>query len=451
MELDLLPRAQCTDILETARKEAASHGVSDVEVTIMAGSEALTRFANNGIHQNVAERSQLVSIRCMEGHRTARAETNRVDAASIRRSAQQAISILRAQQPDENLPALLEPQEYRQVHRWVESTARCSPAARATLVGEAIELARQQRLTAAGILSTGESVEALLSSTGLFCYHPQTSATFSITAMDDDSSGWAKESSIDLGALDVPGLAARAVDKAVRSRHPQELPPGAYTVVLEPAAVLDLVGQMFPDFSGTSIEDQQSFLTGRLGEKLFGANITITDDVYHLLQAGPAFDGEGVPRQRLQLVDKGVAAEVAWSRIAAARNSKQPTGHGLPLPNEAGEIPLNLVIAGGDASVEKMIASTPRGILVTRLWYIREVEPFAKLMTGMTRDGTFLIQGGEVTTGLRNFRFNQGIVDLLGKVESLGQAVRASGEEAFDMVCPAMKVADFNFSEVTKF
>ena len=197
--------------------------------------------------------------------------------------------------------------------------------------------------------------------------------------------------------------------------------------------------------------DSRSFLTDRVGTKLFGNNIHISDDVAHPLQAGVPFDGEGVPRRRLKLVEAGVPRELAYSRSSARRAAVEPTGHGFPLPNEVGEAPLNIVIAGGLTSIEDMIASTDRGILVTRLWYIREVDPYEKIMTGMTRDGTFLIENGRLTRGLRNFRFNQGIIELLNHVEALSPSVRASGEEAFDMVVPAMKIRGFNFTEVTRF
>jgi predicted Zn-dependent protease len=269
--------------------------------------------------------------------------------------------------------------------------------------------------------------------------------------MAQDSSGWAKASSPDCGLIDAAALARRAVAKAAASREPRELPPGRYTVILEPSAVQDLLGQMFYDFGATSIDDKRSFLTGRLGRKLFGEAVSIADDVFHPLQAGPPFDGEGVPRRRLALVDRGVPLEVAYSRQAAHRHGVEPTGHGFPVPNELGDAPMNIVIEGGGASVEQMIASTSRGVLVTRLWYIREVDPYEKIMTGLTRDGTFLVEDGRIVAGLKNFRFNQGLVELLGNIEELSPAERASGEESFDMVVPAMKVRDFNFVEVTRF
>ena len=208
---------------------------------------------------------------------------------------------------------------------------------------------------------------------------------------------------------------------------------------------------MFMDFSATAIRDGRSFLNDRIGTKLFGGNILIHDDSHHPQQAGSPFDGEGVARKRLTLVDGGVVKDIAYSRQAAAQASTEPSGHGLPLPNEMGEVPINIVVEGGESSLEKMIAGAERAILVTRLWYIREVDPYEKIFTGMTRDGTFLVERGEIVGGVRNFRFNQGLIEMLGNVEDMSASVRASGEETFDMVVPAMRVAGFNFTEVTRF
>jgi predicted Zn-dependent protease len=228
--------------------------------------------------------------------------------------------------------------------------------------------------------------------------------------------------------------------------------------------VLDLLGFMFFDFGGTALLEQRPFLNNRLGTRLFGENVTIHDDVYNPLQSGAAFDGEGVPRQRINLVKQGVVRNLVYSRATARRiqNSEltpklgavRPTGHGFPLPNEIGDAPMNIVVDGGNGnakSIQEMISSTERGILVTRLWYIREVDPYEKILTGMTRDGTFLIENGKLAGGVRNFRFNQSLIDLLQNIEQLGTSVRASGEESFDMVVPPMKVSQFNFTELTKF
>jgi PmbA protein len=439
------------ELFAIVEAEARSLGVQDVEVTIGENREALTRFANNAIHQNVAERNTGISVRPQENQRTARAETNRLDADAIRATVREAIALMRSQEPDDRLLPLAEPEPLAQGNRVAESTVSCTPSERAAAAAEAIQIAEREGQTAAGIYSTTFSRETLMNSRGVFAEYEQSMAVFSITMLEEGSSGWAKASHVDRAALDVTALAKQASQKAARSRKPRELEPGRYTVVLEPAAVLDLVGQMFGDFGGTALEDQRSFLNERVGTKLFGDNITIFDDVTHPLQAGPGFDGEGVARRRLQLVERGVVKDLAYCRGAAQRAGRQPTGHGLPIPNEIGEYALNIVFAGGSASLDEMIRSTDRGILVTRLWYIREVDPYEKMMTGMTRDGTFLIERGEVAGGIRNFRFNQGLIALLNHVELLGPAARASGEETYDMVVPALKAHEFHFTEVTRF
>ena len=440
------------ELFHLVEAAARSHGVQDIEVSIGEAQEDLTRFANNAIHQNVAESGLSLSVRPQENQRTARAEVNRLDPDSVRRCVAEAVAIMRSQEPDDRLLPLADAEPLEApVARLASSTAQCTPAERAAAVGQAVRIAAAAGQTAAGIYSTESSRQAILNSRGVSGWYEQSMAVFSVTMMENSSSGWAKASAVDRANLDVEALARRASEKARLSRDPQVLEPGPYTVILEPAAVLDLVGQMFGDFGGTMIEDQRSFLTGRLDKPLFGENISIYDDWSHPLQSGPAFDGEGMARRRLTMVDRGVPREIAYSRGAAQRAGRRATGHGLPLPNEMGEFPVNVVMAGGGTSLEEMIRSTDRGILVTRLWYIREVEPFEKVMTGMTRDGTFLIERGEVAGGLRNFRFNQGLVELLNKVEALGPSVRAAGEETFDMVVPPLKVRDFHFTEVTRF
>jgi len=453
-ELDpspILSIERSRDLFGSIQRAAQELGVRDVEVLFAAHRGALTRFANNTIHQNVSEQGQWISVRVLFDQQTARATTNRFDADSVRSVVEQAIALTKSVAPDPDLLPLVEPSPIPQIARFDSATASASPMDRSRTVAQAIRIVEEAGQTAAGIYSTGQSVEAIFNSAGVAALHSETMAQFSITAMAEDSSGWAKGSAVACGAIDPVQMARSASEKARLSRGPREVEAGRYTVILEPAAVLDLVGQMFGDFSATALDDQRSFLNDRLNTKLFGDDIHIWDDVAHPLQAGVPFDGEGVRRRKLALVDAGVPREVAYARSSARKAGVEPTGHGFPVPNEIGEAPLNIVIAGGSTSIEEMIASTARGVLVTRFWYIREVDPFQKIMTGMTRDGTFLIEDGRLTCGLRNFRFNQGLIALLNNVEALSPAVRASGEEAFDMVVPAMKVRDFHFTEVTRF
>jgi predicted Zn-dependent protease len=341
------------------------------------------------------------------------------------------------------------------VSRFFDSTAEFTPQDRAKAVARVCAAATKRKQTVAGIFSSGAMQTALANNRGLFLTHQQTRAEFSVTVLEPDSSGWQKANSPDITNIFPDALADRAGEKSAASSKPKEVPPGRYTVILEPAAVLDLVGFLFYDFAATAILDQRSCFNNRIDKKVMGDNITIWDDVYHPLQTGAPYDGEGIPRQKVLLVDHGTPKNLVYSRAIAKRmpaNMKaKPTGHGFPLPNEYGEAPMNLVFAGGETSLDKMIASTDRGILVTRLWYIREVDPYEKVLTGMTRDGTFLVENGKLAGGIRNFRFNQSVLEMLSKVEAMSPSVRAAGEESFEMVVPAMKVRNFHFSEVTKF
>jgi PmbA protein len=446
--------------LELARQAAAAiEPGAEIEVTAEGGDSELTRFANNGIHQNVAESSLVVSVRAQVGRRTARASTHRLDAAGVRAATARAIGLARAQAEDADLLPMAEAEPVTAVNRWDEATAAITPAMRAAAAGAMVEESKRAGLTAAGICATHRSAVAVANSRGLEAYYAATGAEYSVTALGDTSSGWAKASSPRWADLDAKAGAQIAVRKALASARPREITPGKYTVILEPAAVLDLIGFLVWDFGGLPVMDQRSFLSDRVGKKIFGDNITIHDDVFHFLQTGMPFDGEGVPRRRLTLVERGWVKNLVYARQSAARwNREHPagerataTGHGFALPNEYGEAPVNVVIAGGEMPVERQIAETERGILVTRLWYIREVDPYQKILTGMTRDGTFLIENGKLAGGVRNLRFNQSMVEMLNQVEALGPAVRASGEESFDMVAPAMKVRGFNFTEVTRF
>jgi predicted Zn-dependent protease len=421
------------------------------EVEIGATTDALTRFANNTIHQNVAEQTLAISVRAVVDGRTARATTNKTDDESLRRVVASAITLARNTPKNPSLLPMLGAQKYRKVSRFVAATAAATPQDRARAVTRVCRMAEKNKQTTAGIYSSGSMHSVLANSRGLFGRYEQTCAEFSVTILEDDSSGWAKSNSADISEVRPDALAESASRKAAESRKPCELAPGRYTAILEPAAVLDLVGFLFYDFAATAVADKRSCLTGRIGKKIFGDNITLSDDVFHPLQLGAPFDGEGFPRQKVLLVESGVPKNLVYSRSAAKKMKAKPTGHGFSLPNDYGEAPMNFVFAGGDKSIEEMVRTTERGILISRLWYIREVDPYEKVLTGMTRDGTFLVENGRVASGIRNFRFNQSVIEMLSNVEMLGPAVRAAGEEAFDMVVPAMKVRDFRFSEVTKF
>jgi PmbA protein len=462
----VLTKEQAQAIFDRVRKYSQA---DELEILIHGGRSALTRFANNTIHQNVAEEGYVVSVRALLDGKTARATTNKLDDESLKRAAESAFTLARMQEPDPDLLPVPSPEDVHQSRAWVNrqfpETAALTPDDRAQAVQKIVGIAKRYRQTTAGIFSISQQIEALINSRGLAQFYEQTSSEVSITMLGNDSSGWQKANSPNVSNLNPEELAEIAARKSMESAAPKELAPGKYTVILEPAAVLDLVGFMFFDFGGAALLEQRSFLNERLNTQLFGANINIVDDVYHPLQSGAPFDGEGIPRQRVALVQNGVPGELVYARSTAHRvnNSEwaqklgkvAPTGHGFPLPNQIGDAPMNIVFEGpapaDEESVDQMVQSTEMGVLVTRLWYIREVDPYEKILTGMTRDGTFLIENGKLRQGIRNFRFNQSLIDMLKSVEHMGKPVRASGEETFDMVVPPMKVRDFNFTEVTKF
>jgi predicted Zn-dependent protease len=462
----MLTRDKAAEIFEQIKKLSTA---DEVEAMIYGGKFALTRFANNAIHQNMAEENYSVSVRTAFGGRTARATTNKFDSDSLKRVLQASETLAKVQHPDPDLlpmPGAGEsPAPTRQARpvRHFAQTAGLTPELRANGVERIVGVANRHKLTTAGIFSSSESVEGIFNSRGLHDWHAQTSSEISITMLAADSSGWQKANSPDVSQFDPAALAEISARKAIESVHPREIPPGKYAVILEPAAVLDMSGFMFWDFGGLSILDQRSFLNQRVGTQIFGANINIWDDVAHPLQSGTPFDGEGIPRQRVQLVENGIVKRLVYARATAEKMKKSEfkdkvgpvaaTGHGFSLPNEMGEAPMNIVFGtpSDPQTVEQMIASTERGVLVTRLWYIREVDPYEKILTGMTRDSTFSVEDGKVRHGILNFRFNESLIHMLSNVEAMGTPVRASGEESFDMVAPPMKVKDFNFTEVTKF
>jgi PmbA protein len=447
----LRPERELHAIIRSVLRLAKTAGVKETEVQVDEGIDALTRFANNAIHQHVAEHGLNVSIRTVVDGRTARVTTNRVDEDSLKAALEGALSLAASQPKNAHLLPLPGKQKYRAVNRHAPATVALSAEQRARAVKSSCDLAERKGQVAAGIFASGQSQTILGNSRGLMASYRQTQAEFSITMQHGSAASWAKANSADVRQFNPMFLSQIASGKAELAQNPVELAPGHYTVILEPAAALDLVGFLFYDFAATAVQDQRSCFADRMGKPLFGPNISIVDDAYHPEQLGAPFDGEGMPRQKVALVEKGVPRNLVYSRRSAKEAKTKPTGHGFPLPNEHGEAPMNLVFGGGKTSVDEMIASTDRGLLVTRLWYIREVDPYEKIMTGMTRDGLFLVEKGKITKAVRNFRFNQSVLKMLRNVESLGPAHRTSGEEAFEMVVPAMKVHNFHLSEVTKF
>ena len=282
------PKSKLAELERIAAKVLKLSDADETEVDIGATTDALTRFANNTIHQNVAEEVLGISVRAVVDGRTARATTNKTDEESLRRVIASAISLARNQPENPDLLPMLRAQKYQKVVRFFPATAAATPQDRARAVTRVCKMAEKTGQTAAGIFASGSSQSVMANSKGLFAHYEQTRSEFSVTILEESSSGWAKSNSPDIRTIDPDELAESASRKAAESREPREIAPGRYTTILSPAAVLDLVGFLFYDFAGTAVLDKRSCFTGRVGKKLLGENITLWDDVYHPLQSGPA-------------------------------------------------------------------------------------------------------------------------------------------------------------------
>jgi len=439
-------RAICEAVFEKVPK-------GEAEVLLQDETSSLTRFAENRIHQNVSHSSMEISVRIQLGKRVGRASTNRLDEEALGRCAMRALAFARLQPEDKDLLPLPGPQKYRDVSAFVKRTAQLSPENRADAVADAVGRCKSKKLKAAGKYESGASALVLANSRGLFAAHRATESCFDITAMAGDSSGWASAANKDARRYDPKCLTERAVDKALRSRNPIAVDPGPYTVVLEPAAVTDfLMFMALYGFGGLGYLEGRSFTSGKLGKKILGANVTIVDDAYAEKTTGIPFDFEGMPRQRVPLVKNGVVAGVVHDRQTARRAGTQTTGHALPQPNNYGPIPLNPCFGAGESSLDEMIADTKRGLLVTHFHYTNIIDPMRMILTGMTRDGTFLIENGEVRRPVRNMRFTQSLIEALNNVRAISRERESA--PAFwgsTMLVPAMQIDGFTFSSGTEF
>lgn len=435
---------------EVAVRALAASRAPETEVVIAGGRESLTRFAGNTIHQNMTRGVLDVSIRTADGGRTGRASTTRTDDEALAETAARALSVARRLEPLPDLLPVPEPYDsYPETRCWSGATSAASAERRASGVSNVVNVAMAEGLTTAGSFTSDDRFEAVANSRGLFAFGEYTSSVLSMTMTGPTSTGYAEDGSSSIDRIHVETLARRAAEKAFLSASPGEVPPGEYTAILEPVAVGELLiyllhGNNYSHFSGLALLEGQSFFAGRMGQKLFGDAITLRDDILHPMQWGVPFDAEGVPRRALTLIDRGVVKAVTYDRGTAKKAGAEPTGHGLQLPNTFGSAPQNLVLEGGTTSVEEMIRTTERGILVTRLWYNRLVDPAEMIVTGLTRDGTFLVENGRIVKGLRNYRFNQSLVRMLNQITALSPAVRAGS----GMVAPALRVEGFNFSAV---
>jgi predicted Zn-dependent protease len=445
----MIEEKRAQDVIHHVLAAAKKAGADEAEVHLGSTREGLTRFASNEIHQNVESDTSDVSLRLVFGKRTARTSTSRTDEPGLDALVERTAEVARLAPEDPTLLPIVGTADAGSLAERPsavdEPTSSFTPEQRAERVKRATDAVAKAGFTAAGYLSTSRGFGALGNSSGLLRHFERTTASFSISVQAPDSSGYQEAWSPSTGSIDTDALTARAIEKARASANPGEIEPGGYEVILEPAAGRELTAFLeWGGFSGRAYEEGDTWSAGLLGKKVFGENVTIRDDFSDARNPGAAYDGEGLARQKLLLVEKGVLAGLAWDRKSARKAGTVPTGHGYRVPNLWGGGPENVVFDGGKTSLEEMIRSTKRGVLVTRFWYNRLVDPKKVIVTGMTRDGTFLIEDGKIARGIKNMRFNQGVIAMLNNVAALGPV-----DPSF--MVPAMKVSDFQFSSKTRF
>lgn len=417
------------------------------QVTLGGNDSANLRFARNTATTSGATSGYSLAITAQFGKRAGTTTTSEFDDESLQRAVRAAEEIAKLSPENPELMPPVEPQTYSPVTAFFEDAAAASPEWRAASVEKALVLSRKQDVVSAGFVETQAAMQTVANSKGLFGYDRFTAADYNLTARTPDGtgSGWASKSFNQLRMLDPDALAAAAIEKAAQSRNPSAIEPGKYTVVLEPAAMADLLVFMMFSADARQADEGRSFFSkkgggNRIEEQILGEKVRIYSDPAHPLAPSLSFDGQGLPIKRNTWVENGVLKDLFYSRFWAEKTGKAPT---------AG--PGNLIMEGGTAKMDDLIAGTERGVLVTRFWYIRPLDPQSLLFTGLTRDGLFLIENGKVTRPVKNMRWNESPIVAFNNVDAMtapervvsGEGVGAGG---LALVCPAARIREFTFS-----
>lgn len=422
------------------------------EVMAETRADALTRFADNVISQNVASESVNFSVRLLDSGRTVKINFNQADNASLKRAVSSGLEILKKQKKD---PAQLPLARPRPVpagkNLYDRQTAELSPVYRAERAAGLVKACKKAGQTAYGAIENGSSELTIANNLGLFARHRETSAIHSVTVRDGDGFGWAQHPSFSVGGIPFEQINGTARAKAAAGRRPKEIKPGKYTVVLEPQAAADLLSYLAAfGFGGQLYNEGRSFICGRLGKKALSPLLSMEDNALDGAAPGMPFDYEGQPRTRVKLVENGTLISPVHDRKTAKAAKTVSTGHALPQPAYMGPVPLNLSVKPGQGGLEDLIKGTERGVLVTQFHYTNLLKAQTVEMTGMTRNGTFMVENGKITFPLKNLRFTQNLVEAFSNVEAVSGRAAPCGSWGI-ISCPAFRLSGFNFSSSTKF
>jgi predicted Zn-dependent protease len=404
--------------LSVCEEAISACGADAAEAVLMLETDSLTRFANSEIHQNTTVDSAELLVRAVLGTREGWASANQIASDAVREAATRAVQMARVQPENPEAPGLADPAEYEEAEGYDEQTHSFTPAQRAQAVSRIIRQADAHKLNASGSLRTRTTEVAVANSKGVRAWARGTDASLITVVMTgfepDAGSGYAEAASRRVGDLDFEAMGATAVRKCLAARHPGDVEPGEYVVVMEPSAVATALQMLaYMGMNGISFIEGRSYASGRLGTKVTSEMVTVVDDWRDPDTSPLPFDFEGVPRQRVTLIDRGIASAMIYDRTAAARANARSTGHAVPGGGMPGGYPLHLSMNAGDSTIREMVAGTERGIYITRFNYANPVHPVKTIFTGMTKDGTFMIEDGRIGRPLRNLRFTDSILDGL--------------------------------------
>jgi PmbA protein len=438
-------------LAEAALALATRDGVTEAEALVTAEDSALTRFANSEIHQNVAETNVAINLRVVVGKRVGVASTSRTDTEGLRRLADQAIAIARVVEELDDWGGLPGPTEVRPTPAAYSSmTASATPEFRAEGARAVIGAADDAGVIAYGSFSTGLESMAVANSHGVRASGTRTTSQLLTVSMGPGGgSGYAEAAAVDASTIDAAALGREAAGKARATADAIGLDPGDYAVVLEEYAVVDLLDMLgYLGFSALAVQEERSF--AEAGRRIGSELVTIVDDGYDPAGLPLPFDFEGVAKERVVLVEDGVCRNVVYDAQTAARAGVASTGHGLPAPNPWGPFPLNMFMEPGTAQRQDLIAGLDRGLLVTRFHYTNPVHPKLAIVTGMTRDGTFLVEGGRIVGPVKNLRYTQSYLDALGGTVAVAQERKALKGFLGGAVVPAVRIEGWTFTGGTE-
>jgi len=449
--MSVYTRAQQDEILD--RTLDLCRGVERAELRLSATAEALSRFANNGIQQNLSQQDAGLHLTVLDQGRLGLAETNRLDAEGCRALVETARRVASFQEPARELLPLVAQCPTPEKDTLDPATAAWGPEDKAARLATTFALAREAALEASGILSNSWSQLAIANSAGLRCRFQDSRARFSTTFHGPDASGWTEGEAGRFGDLDVEGLSREARRIAQAAAAPRAPEPGAWTVILPPAAVADLI--MFINWLGFGAQDHLagvSPLAGKDGQRLFSPLLTVVDDAAHPLADGMPFDFEGLSRRTVPLIREGVFLGPVHDRTTARQAGTESTGHALPRPNPYGPFPGNLVVAPGESTLEGLVAGCERGLFVTHLHYTNVQDRNEMVLTGMTRDGLFLVEEGRITGAVRNMRFTESLFKAFANIDAVTRdQVLHGGFFGGGFVLPGMRIRDFHFTSESGF